>query len=96
MLQKCPSGTKGITEEYTSPQVRKGLQENQGGSIVRFILGNCIHVLCNTILLGVVGIIAFSYFVVWYGCPGRMKEHTDWIFKGKKKIDDVNSGAKYG
>tara|TARA_B000000565_G_scaffold113718_1_gene85603 strand:- start:582 stop:746 length:165 start_codon:yes stop_codon:yes gene_type:complete len=47
-------------------------------------------------VLGVVGIIAFSYFVVWYGCSGRMKEHTDWIFKGKKKIDDVNSGAKYG
>jgi len=47
-------------------------------------------------VLGVVGIIAFSYFVIWYGCSGRMKEHTDWIFKGKKKIDDVNSGAKYG
>ena len=47
-------------------------------------------------ILGVIGIIAFSFFVVWYGCSGRMKAHTDWIFKGKKKTDDVNSGAKYG
>jgi hypothetical protein len=46
-------------------------------------------------VLVVVGIIAFSYFVVWYGLSGRLKEHTDWLFKKKKK-NDVNSGAKYG
>ena len=46
-------------------------------------------------VLVVVGIIVFSYFVVWYGLSGRLKEHTDWLFKKKKK-NDVNSGAKYG
>ena len=46
-------------------------------------------------VLVVVGIIAFSYFVVWYGLSGRLKKHMDMIFKSKKK-DDVNSGAKYG
>ncbi len=43
----------------------------------------------------IIGILAFSYGVVWYGLSGRLKEHTDWLFKKKKK-NDVNSGAKYG
>ena len=49
-VTEMPSGTKGITEEYTSPSGKKRTaRKSREDHIVRFILGNCIHVLCNTI-----------------------------------------------
>ena len=78
-------------------QARKGLQRRKGSNTLSDLYWETAYMFyVIRSILGVVGIIAFSFFVVWYGCSGRMKNHTDWIFKGKKKTDDVNSGAKYG
>ena len=62
-------GTKGISkEEYTSPQARKGLQRKQERITLSDLYWETTYMFyVIQSILGVVGIIAFSYFVVWYG-----------------------------
>ena len=46
-------------------------------------------------ILVVEAIIINCFLFLVYGLSGKLKEHTDYLFK-KKKTSDINSGAKFG